>query len=271
MIEWLEPRRLMAAAEVEAGIPEDLLDRSVTLRKGTLYVLGDPAFANVISVHLSRDRRNVNVATRFGHDATGAADDPPAEWQFATALVRRVVVRGGEGADRVAVGSLPEVVAANGTRVTYSLTDPSAGDEQVPNADATALTDPAPFDAAVAFSDARQLRPRRGTVLLGGDGNDVLIGGRARDRMAGDAGEDTLVGLGDADHLDGGMEDDTLEGGPGGDQLRGGPENDRINLSRGSQRQDRIFGGPGDDVIDFAAGLKPRDRDGNDIIQDRIR
>lgn len=271
MIESLEPRRLMAA---DPGLPFDIGPQSLTLRRGTLYVVGAQTEQNLIAVYESPDEpaRNVHVVYRFGDDAVEAAVadpmTPAGHEKFASRLVRRVVVVGGNRTDRVAVGSVPpsqprEQPPGSTEPPTMIPDDERAGNPKL-------YDDDDGNGKAVAFTDAGRLLPRTRVAVYGRAGDDVLIGGRARDDIFGGDGGDTLVGLALADDLHGEEGDDHLEGGRGADRLFGGGGADSINLFRGSQRQDRITGGAGKDVIDFARGVKLRDRDGDDVIEDRI-
>jgi Ca2+-binding RTX toxin-like protein len=253
MIESLEPRRLLAA---DPGLPVDLGPGSVTLRRGTLYVLGAADGQNLVAVFETEQLagRNVEVVYRFGDAAVdAAATQPPQQLSFASRLVRRIIVAGGSDVDRVAVGSVP----------------PARG--ETPPSDVSRAGDPTPYDQeAVAFTDSGRLRPGTVVRVYGRQGADVLIGGRARDEIYGGEDNDQLVGLALVDRLHGEEGDDRLEGHTGADRLFGESGVDMINLDRGSQRQDRIYGGPENDVIEFAPGVKLRDREGDDILQDKI-
>ena len=85
-------------------------------------------------------------------------------------------------------------------------------------------------DDVVDLTSQRYAWDRSGTVLRGGDGNDVLWGNIGTNLLFGDAGDDRLVGGSGDDLLVGGSGNDTMHGGGGNDIFAFGGEwgTDRI-------------------------------------------
>lgn len=113
----------------------------------------------------------------------------------------------------------------------------------------------------------------RGTVLTGGDGNDLLLGNDPADTLQGGMGADTLHGGAGGDSLSGGEAADRLRGGTGNDMLNGGGGND---FADGGEGEDSIAGDTGNDSLIGALGAdslmggsgddKLRGGDGNDSL-----
>ena len=82
--------------------------------------------------------------------------------------------------------------------------------------------------------------------LFGGDGWDQLDGGMGDDYMEGNDGRDFFFGGGGNDHLVGGEDHDYLNGGTGDDHLLGGDGDDRL---WGFSGADSLFGGSGNDKL----------------------
>ena len=76
-----------------------------------------------------------------------------------------------------------------------------------------------------------------GSVISGGDADEILIGGSSDDTLKGFGGNDALYGHGGADNLQGGEGHDLLDGGQGADILHGGAG------------IDHLIGGSGNDVL----------------------
>jgi Ca2+-binding RTX toxin-like protein len=91
----------------------------------------------------------------------------------------------------------------------------------------------------------------RGSLLLGGGGNDTLIGAGGDDNLQGGAGRDRLYGGGGADRLSGGGSNDFLDAGSAGDRLYGDAGNDILLGGLGS---DHLTGGSGADTLDGGGG-----------------
>jgi hypothetical protein len=183
-----------------------------------------------------------------------------------------LVVRGGDGNDRITLDTSARVVASPG-QPTYLQTYPVAdvtvlagfGDDTVLGGDG---------DDALYGLDGNDILQGRGgnDYLSGGSDRDYLDGGVGNDELAGGIGDDVLYGLdgsdrlwggGGNDYLDGGAGDDLVAGGSGDDALFGGRGNDTVLGGGGDDRMyggegtDRLAGGPG---VDNRAYAQPDDQ-----------
>jgi uncharacterized delta-60 repeat protein len=146
---------------------------SATLSGGVLTVLGDAA-ANSIVISLSGGSYHV---------AFGAA---PA-LNFASGSVNRLVVNGGDGADRITVASSVNLsTELHGGAGNDSITGGSGDDLLFGEAGNDQLLGGNGADVFVGGDDD--------DVLTGGNGRDILIGGWGKDTITGQNGEDILVG-----------------------------------------------------------------------------
>jgi Ca2+-binding RTX toxin-like protein len=178
MIELLERRRLLAA----------------TLVDGVLTVEGTPGM-DLIVVFPRRSDGSIRVRVELA----GAGTQP--DEQFNATEVRQIVIRAGDGNDRVQVGlNLGTFVDGGGGN---DMLIGARGDDTLHG----------------GSGDDR---------LIGGDGNDTLVGGEGNDRLAGDDGDDSLAGEAGVDRLLGGKGRDTLDGGPDRDRVLGGRGRDRV-------------------------------------------
>ena len=179
MIELLERRRLLAA----------------TLVDGVLTVDGTPGHDLILVFTTRHDgliRVRLNELGRTGSEV---------EDQFTANDVRQVVVRAGDGNDRVHIG------LGIGTSV-----DGGGGN-----------------DSLIGGSGDDTLHGGSGNDrMFGGGGNDTLAGEAGNDRLAGDDGNDSLVGDAGRDRLFGGRGRDTLDGGPDRDRVIGGRGRDQV-------------------------------------------
>ena len=156
-LEGLEGRRLLSA---------DLTGR------GTLRVSADGDAPTAINVSL--DGRDVVVR-----------QDRAEVGRFAAGDVRRVLVRGGAGDDRINV----DLGQARARVAVFA--GGGGGDDAVTSAG----------------------------FISGGDGDDTLTGSDGRDLIRGGAGDDVIAGAAGDDRLFGGDGDDQLDGGAGRDRL----------------------------------------------------
>lgn len=97
-----------------------------------------------------------------------------------------------------------------------SLVEP---EDEAPQHKPEVIEAPVVMAAPVRMAEAAASLSTRGTLLLGGDGNDWLIGGLGADTLIGGAGADTLIGGDGNDVLIGGSGVDVLDGGAGDDVL----------------------------------------------------
>ncbi|MFN4243424.1 MAG: calcium-binding protein [Tepidisphaerales bacterium] len=228
-MEMLESRRLL----------------SVTLGDdGVLVVDGTPRADTVL---LSRGRANpAMLEVRLNGQLS----------TFPLSSVGSVVVRTGDGNDRIAVLSRngdPAIdvrvfAGAGHDRITLG-----AGNDTVDAGSGNDTVHCGGGDDLVAGGDGRD-------VLFGGDGRDVLLGGSGHDRLDGGRDDDLCSGGDGRDVLAGGVGDDLLygdagndlcDGGAGHDRLFGGDGNDQL---RGHGGDDDLFGEAGRDLCDGGAG-----------------
>jgi Ca2+-binding RTX toxin-like protein len=190
VIESLESRALLSAASVAGG---------------ALVVTGDNGGANVIHVANSEDGLSLDVSIT-------STTKKGATKEFAASFLKSlgftsIIVRGGNQADTIAVGSDDSPVEIK------ALIDGRAGND----------------------------------LIFGGAGDDVINGGAGDDTVFGRAGDDLIYGKAGRDELHGEEGDDRLWGGPGDDVVEGGDGNDRLggilgrNTLIGGAGQDEFF------------------------------
>ncbi|OYY81609.1 MAG: hypothetical protein B7Y34_03970 [Methylophilales bacterium 16-45-9] len=111
-------------------------------------------------------------------------------------------------------------------------------------------------------------------VIIGGNTNDTLYGNGGNDAINGGTGDDTLYGGDGADRLEGGQGNDTLDGGNGNDILIGGAGNDILTGGSGSDTfvwqlaDNGTVGAPASDIItDFNTAANVDKLDLRDLLQ----
>lgn len=191
-----------------------------------------PALSTEASV--AKTGGQVVIDAGSGDDQIAVTQDPKtgavtvnvngAESSFTGADSQNLVIKAGDGNDRITVGE----------NVTVKLTlEGNDGNDRIT------------VDNKVTT----------GQVIEGGDGNDTLIGGGGMDYINGSKGDDFIMGrdgndviyAGDGDdYVSGGNGDDYLEAGKGNDHVRGWAGNDNIS---GGQGDDKLYGGDGNDVL----------------------
>jgi Ca2+-binding RTX toxin-like protein len=90
-----------------------------------------------------------------------------------------------------------------------------------------------------------------GSVMRGGDGNDVIYAQHGHNDVNGNAGADTLFGGDGSDWLVGGRDNDEIHGGSGLQVLYGNLGDDTLIGGTGSET---LRGGQGDDIITGGSG-----------------
>jgi Ca2+-binding RTX toxin-like protein len=146
---------------------------------------------------------------------------------FASSLINRIVVNGGEGDDSISV------------------------DAGVP---ATSVLGGSGADTLLGGTNNDTLLGAGGNdSVWGGGGNDLILGGGGNDTGRGGPGDDVLRGGKGDDLLVGGVGNDQLTGGPGADTLRGGAGNDTLFAIDGLP-DDVLYGGLDTDVAHFDVG-----------------
>ena len=90
-----------------------------------------------------------------------------------------------------------------------------------------------------------------GSLIEGGEEDDVISGTVNADSLSGNAGDDIIEGLAGDDKLSGGTGSNVMDGGEGDDRVRGGADDDLLIDHAGA---DTMFGYDGDDTI-ASAGL----------------
>jgi Ca2+-binding RTX toxin-like protein len=226
---------------------------SVTLHGGTLRIIGTDSADHIQLSH--------PIPSLFKPDTSRTFVDFNGEHsEFKTSAIKRILIDGREGNDRIQVGIDPF------------------------------------FNTCGAFSwppDPYPFEPTVPALLLGGAGADTLIGGAGQDRIFGGAGSDFLDGSHNDDFVSGGAGDDALLGGSGDDRLRGGAgddgfqggagldlifgqagndwlDGDNSGLS-GSHERDQMFGGSGDDTIYADAFDDLSGGEGDDLLRYEAR
>lgn len=179
---------------------------TASLAGGVLTVTGT-AGNDQIAVSLNRSGETITV-----HERTGRAQG--THTPFVAADVTSIVVNGGTGHDRIALGG--------GTRATPlsvpALLNGEDGNDFIRGA--------AGDDTVNGGAGNDRLFGGAGDDLLsGGDGRDLLVGGPGVDTLQGNAGNDLLHSKGDnaIDILDGGTDD----------AAAGDPDRDRAIIDTG--------------------------------------
>jgi Ca2+-binding RTX toxin-like protein len=163
-----------------------------------------------------------------------------------------IVVRGGEGVDRITGGSGNDVLMGDGGA---DIIDGGAGDDYLfGDADGDTLRGGTGND--VIYGNAGN------DYIFGGDGDDILQGREDNDVIYGDAGNDVLYGNAGYDRLEGGIGDDRLYGGFNYDYLYGNDGNDYLD---GEQDGAYLNGGRGIDMD--ASKVAPKGQSANDVVQ----
>ena len=207
---------------VEAREQREWLDPAISFddESGVLTVVAEAG----------RDNRLTVSATGDGVQFMVEANERTLR-RIDSADVTRIVLRGGDGDDRLGFGFITNDV----TPIVPAHLDGGAGDDTLGG-------------------------DRGDDTLIGGDGDDVLSGRDGHDTLVGGDGGDALDGGGGVDALDGGAGPDTLSAGDGDDLLRGGDGDDVLD---GGAGDDTLDGGLGGDVLrgdefvppdDFASG-----------------
>lgn len=229
VMESLEPKRLLSA--VLGG-------------DGTLTVEGTPGNDSILIARSSSDTSLIEVSVNRQVSS------------FPLTSVRSMVIRAGEGNDRVVLSERAGAIAvdvrvfagAGNDRVQLGsgndLVDAGAGND---------LVDPGAGDDLVSGGEGndRLVGGAGDDNLVGGAGNDRLEGGDGIDLLTGDEGNDMLLGGTGDDGLYGDDGNDLLDGGTGDDLLFGGENNDRL---MGKDGMDDLFGERGRDSCDGGNG-----------------
>jgi Ca2+-binding RTX toxin-like protein len=158
---------------------------------------------------------------------------------------------GGAGNDSVEInggnGSEVFTAAPNGTRISFS------------------RTDPAPFSIDIGTSENLVVNMNGGDDIFtasnglgnliqinvdGGAGNDNITGSDGNDRLSGGAGNDIINGRDGDDRLDGGDGNDFINGGHGNDTILLGVGDDNLVWNPGDG-SDVVEGQQGHDVLQF--------------------
>lgn len=161
---------------------------------------------------------------------------------FSGADVNKLEIQGGDGNDRITIGSSVKVQL----RIVGG-----AGDDII-TVDHTVTAQQQLFggdgnDQITGGSGHDKIEGGDGDdVIDGGDGDDYINGSTGNDQIRGGAGKDVIYGGAGNDQVDGGADDDYLEGGAGEDELVGGEGDDVLS---GGRDNDQIDGGAGNDVI----------------------
>lgn len=114
-------------------------------------------------------------------------------------------------------------------------------------------------DDEINFNSAD--RVTLGSLIRGGNGDDLIIGGAGPNTIRGGCGDDTITGCGGRDDLDGEEDNDDLDGGAGDDVVKGGRGRDKVHGGKG---HDKLHGGRGCDHFfgdDDEHELEDRDED----------
>lgn len=197
VMESLEPKRLLSA---------------VLGSEGVLTVEGTPGNDSILIARSLTDPALIEVSVNRQVSS------------FALGSVRSMVIRAGDGNDRVVLSERAGAIAVD-VRVFAG-----AGNDRVQLGSGHDLVDAGPGND---FVDA-------------GVGDDLVIGGAGNDRLVGGAGDDNLVGGAGNDRLDGRDGDDLLTGDDGNDAVLGGAGDDALY---GDDGNDLLDGGTGDDLL----------------------
>src|SRR5437016_4799448 len=159
---------------------------------------------------------------------------------FKYTSVTRVVVRGLDGNDTIALGTLDKPGLLDGGAGNDTITGGAANDTLIggPGSDILkggAKSDTVDYSASranltitmdgIANDGAANERDNVGTDVenvIGGSGNDKITGSAAANVLRGGAGNDTLIGGAGDDDLYGDLGNDILTGNAGADWLVGG-------------------------------------------------
>jgi Ca2+-binding RTX toxin-like protein len=204
---------------------------SATLSTGVLTIEGDVGTANNIVLRRTAENE-LGVVINGGEEKLFGGCD----------LVTRIIVNGGNEADRLAVDEsareLGIAVEMNGGIGDDTLLGGSGDDMLQGGVDDDSIMGNGGNDRLFGF--------RGEDLLLGGDGDDFAKGSAGDDTVSGGDGNDRLWGnLGD-DSVSGDAGNDTFYGGPDADAMFGGDGDDTF---RGGNPRDKVDGGAGDDRV----------------------
>lgn len=235
-----------------------------------------PTVHNVDSIHAAgtaEENAKLIVDLTGGLFVPGATpeDDGSAEIELTLSHVARVVVRGGEASEHLALGVIGPSAAINLNadeatpdadllaagrksgrrfRAPTFLIATAGGDDVVTANGGTPFTDHAPGDIAIIGQDGddRIVGGDRGGGLVGGAGADLVVGGAKPEFIGGGKGEgrDTLISGGG---------DDLIFGQGGRDLIVSGPGRDAVISGLG---RDRVRCGPDRDFLEITTGRKDR-------------
>jgi Ca2+-binding RTX toxin-like protein len=221
------------------SLPLEPLERrallSATLGTAGTLSIGGTGRGDTIVVSIDAHHTDRLIATLNGSSRS-----------FDLRRVRRIVVQGGAGDDRITL-------------------DQSRGPITLP----TTLFGQAGNDSITGASG----RDR----IFGGVGNDRIGGGNNRDVIYGESGDDRIAAGSHDDWVDGGAGDDVLKGDGGRDVLHGGDDDDNCDGDDGNDSvcgelgNDVCAGGAGRDVVMGGAGADrfgKDDDEGEDADQD---
>ncbi len=215
-MEWLEPRRLLAAS---------IVDNTLTIT-GTA---GDDA------ITFTRSGANEVTATVNGQPTVFELDE-----------FRDLVIDGLDGDDQIVIGDDSGGDAPHRNAATVNS---GAGNDTIEGGNSWWLN----YDAGDG-DDHVTAGTRESSGRLGA-GNDTFVGGEAADQVWGDAGNDSITGNGGDDELFGGAGDDWIDGGTGDDGVTGQADNDTIiggagfDILDGGAGTDSVVGNADEDVL----------------------
>jgi Ca2+-binding RTX toxin-like protein len=255
---------------------------------GWLVVPAVPASAEVhaefalgiLTVNGDRDGNAIEVECVNG--SVRVNDEPPTGGRVRCRIVESIIVRAGDGADRVTLADVGRGAfdilleigvfgeAGNDTLIGSSLADRlegGGGDDELRGGEGSDRLVPGGGDGVIVGGGGRD----RVTVSGGGDwalsdrrlargspSEELSLRGIESVTIGGDEGDDvvTATAFSGSVELDGGAGDDVLRGGSSRDLLLGGVGNDDL------------FGGPGNDILKGGKGKDElRGGDGNDQLR----
>ena len=269
----LGPAPPASAGGISAEIADRVLTVTGTAQDDTITVRCEGGNVTVNQARPSggpdtcRELRRIAVLAGGGADVVNLGDVT----RKAFADLRRVLVRGEEGDDRVVGAEHPDELHGGGGNDELrggkgaDVVEPGAGPGQVVGGkgrdtvsvegddrwvvEDERITRFTPDEEVTDLASVEKVRAEGGAgnntivaaafsgraTLVGGGGGDRLVSGDGNDLLEGGTGRDTLVA---------GAGNDELRGGPGDDELRGGEGNDQL---LGGGGDDTCVGGPGGD------------------------
>jgi Ca2+-binding RTX toxin-like protein len=239
-LETLEDRRLFSA-----------------VMSGSQLIIDGTHVSKIDVIDVAESGGNIVVS----EGTTGEVLQPTAF--FPAAAVSSIMIRTGEGADRITI---------NTARETHTFA--GSGNDTVIIGNSTfnnrrqAIDGGENDDLIIAGAGNDYLSGRAGNdTIAGGNGNDVINGHDGNDYVYGETGDDHVSGDFGNDHLSGGDGHDVLADWYGNDTLYGGAGNDRLSDSLGvnwfygeagddtftcgSTEMDVINGGAGNDTANY--------------------